>query len=101
MANLKQQLHNLNPSKLLKTNLKELAGAALFGCGVAAVGETFGTEGLGAPFAPGACGVGAIGGAMIAEGVFVLANAGDIWDVESTSVRLTIAEHQAAQACHS
>lgn len=37
---------------------------------------------------------------MTAEGVFVLSNAGEIWDVESTGLRLTIAQAQAAWACH-
>ena len=98
-ASLKQQLHALNPGKLLKTNLKELGAGALLGCGGAAFMETFGSGGLGAPFALGACGVGGIGGAMTAEGVFVLSNASDLWDVESTGVQLMIAESQAAQAC--
>ncbi len=100
VANLKQQLQALQPNQLFKANLKELAAGAVIGCGVTAVGETFGTGGLGAPFAPGACAVGAVGGAMTAEGVFVLANASEIWNVGSTDVQLTIAAGQATLACH-
>ena len=99
VASLKQQLRAASPNQLFEANLKEVGYGALIGCGAAAVGVTFGTDGLGAPFAPGACAVGAVGGAMTAEGVFLLSNAGGIWQAESTGVQLAIAEGQAAAAC--
>jgi RHS repeat-associated protein len=99
-ANLKQQLHTLNPNKLLRTNIKEVVATAFVGCATEAFMTTYGTDGLGAPFAAGACVHGGIAGGMMGEAIFLITNAGELWDVESTGVQGMIADAEAQQACH-
>jgi hypothetical protein len=65
-------------SALAKMNLKELGAGAGIGCAVGFLGTEAVAPVVGTPLAVGDCAVGAIGGALTAEGVFVIANFGDI-----------------------
>jgi RHS repeat-associated protein len=63
---------------MAKMNLKELGAGAGIGCVVGFVGTEEVLPVVGTPLAVGDCAVGAIGGALTAEGVFFLSNFGDI-----------------------
>jgi hypothetical protein len=87
---------NVQGQALTKMNFKEMGYGALIGCGVGAVGTEEVFPVVGTPLAVGDCAVGAIGGAMTAEGVFVLSNFGDL---VSGSVSEAKAVAQIVQNC--
>ena len=92
LAAVDRQTHDL-----AKMNFKELGAGAGIGCAVGVLGgEVIETPLIGTPAAPGNCAVGAVGGALTAEGVFVIANFGDI---VSDTVSEAEAVAQVVQAC--
>jgi len=83
-------------SALARMNLKELGAGAGIGCAVGFLGTEELFPVVGTPLAVGDCAVGAIGGTLTAEGVFVVANFGDIM---SGSVSEAKAVAQVVQNC--
>jgi hypothetical protein len=83
-------------SAMAKMNLKELGAGAGIGCAVGFLGTEELFPVVGTPLAVGDCAVGAIGGTLTAEGVFVVANFGDIVSGTTSEAK---AVAQVVQAC--